>query len=151
MVLKRGLIPPRADSPNCLGATHGEHIQLIQLAGSGSSYFCRKKYFFVVLLAVCDSNYRFTFVDICSYVYCSKNLKVNALHIPRDKPIRTGGEPLPLTFVGDEAFALSTHMQRPCGGEKFVAGKENVQLSHFESETLVWYSHKTKVASFTEH
>ncbi|KAJ8886925.1 hypothetical protein PR048_013139 [Dryococelus australis] len=82
----------------------------------------------MVLLAVCYSNYRFTFVDIGSYGKASdsamyqnsilfQKLKVNALHIPSDKPIRMGGEPLPFTFVGDEAFALSTHMQRPFGGK----------------------------------
>ncbi|KAJ8888155.1 hypothetical protein PR048_007642 [Dryococelus australis] len=75
----------------------------------------------------------FTFVDIGSYgkasdsaIYQNSLLfqkpKVNALHVPSDKTIRMGGEPLPCTFVGDEAFALSTHMQRPYCGKNYVVG-----------------------------
>ncbi|KAJ8878973.1 hypothetical protein PR048_019577 [Dryococelus australis] len=61
--------------------------------------------------AVYNSNYRFTFVNVGSYGKASdlavyqnsllfQRLKVNALHIPSDKPMRMGGEPLPFTFFG---------------------------------------------------
>nr|CAH7737605.1 unnamed protein product [Callosobruchus chinensis] len=43
--------------------THSKHIKLIHSAGSVSTYFNYKKYFSMVLLAVCDSNYRFTYID----------------------------------------------------------------------------------------
>ncbi|KAJ8865871.1 hypothetical protein PR048_033394 [Dryococelus australis] len=112
----------RANLTNCLGAIDGKHIRLIHSSDSGSSYFCNKKYFSMLLS---------TFVDIGSYGKASdsaiyqnsplfQKLKVNASHIPSDKPIRMGGEPLPFTFVGDEAFALSTHMQWPYGARRYI-------------------------------
>ncbi|KAJ8872826.1 hypothetical protein PR048_026442 [Dryococelus australis] len=93
----------------------------------------------MVVLAVCDSNYRFAFVDIGSYGRASdsaiyqnsllfKKLKVTALHIPSDKQIRMGGESLPFTFVGDEAFALSTHVQWPHGGKNL--SRENKSYNY---------------------
>ncbi|CAL4093492.1 unnamed protein product, partial [Meganyctiphanes norvegica] len=127
---------------NCLGAIDGKHIRLIKPYGTGSEYFNYKKYFSMVLLAVCDSNYRFTFVDIGSYgkscdsaIYKHSVLfeKLNAktLNIPDSRPISTGGEPLPFAFVGDEAFGLSANMLRPYGGKFLTKDKKifNYRLS----------------------
>lgn len=55
-----------AKFPNCLGAVDGKHIRIIQCE-SGSSYYNYKNYILIILLAVCDSNYMFTFVDIGSW------------------------------------------------------------------------------------
>lgn len=132
----------RANFPNCIGAIDGKHVRLIQPSGSGSTYFCYKKYFSMVLLAVCDSNYRFTFVDIGSYGKASdssiykhsvlfQKMNENTLNIPNDRPVSIAGDPLPFTFIGDEAFGLSTHMQRPYGGKNLSQKKKifNYRLS----------------------
>ncbi|KAJ8882884.1 hypothetical protein PR048_014707 [Dryococelus australis] len=50
-----------------------------------------------------------------------------------DKPIRMGVEPLPFTFVGDEAFDLSTQMQRPYGGKNMSREKKTYNY-HFSRE-----------------
>lgn len=54
---------------NCLGAVDGKHIKIIQPAQSESSYYNYKKYFSIILLAVCDSNYMFVdiFEESCLY------------------------------------------------------------------------------------
>lgn len=132
----------RANFPNCLGAIDGKHVRIIQPPGSGSTYFNYKKYFSIVLLAVCDSNYRFIYIDTGSYGKASdssvfknsellKKIKENTLNIPKSKPLSTGGDNLSFTFIGDEAFGLSTYMLRPYGGKNLSQQKKifNYRLS----------------------
>lgn len=60
-----------------------------------------------------------------------RKMKDKNLNIPSPKPISASGEPLPFTFVGDEAFALSEHMLRPYGGKNLTTKKRvfNYRLS----------------------
>lgn len=57
--------------PNCIGASDGKHIELIKPAHSGSLYFNYKNYFSLVLLGICDADYRFIYVDVGAYGKCS--------------------------------------------------------------------------------
>lgn len=57
----------RAQFPNCIGAIDGKHIRVIKPRESASQYFNYKHFYSVVLLAVFDSNYCFTFIDIGSF------------------------------------------------------------------------------------
>lgn len=132
----------RANFPNCIGAIDGKHIRIIKPTGSGSLYFNYKKYFSFILLAICDSNYMFTFVDIGSYGrHCDasifeesafyKNLQQNTLNIPCGRRIQDGENLLPYVFVGDEAFGLSKNLLRPYGGNNLSITKKifNYRLS----------------------
>lgn len=131
-----------AQFPNCLGAVDGKHIRIIQPAQSGSSYYNYKNYFSIILLAVCDSNHMFTFVDIGSYgrhadstifeescLY--KMLQEKKLNIPPPSAISQNGPLLPNVFIGDEAFSLQENLMRPYGGKNLPEKKKifNYRLS----------------------
>ena len=57
----------KANFPNCIGALDVKHIRIIKPEHSGSMFFNHKHFFSIVLLAVCNSNYMFNFVDISAY------------------------------------------------------------------------------------
>ncbi|XP_039310132.1 uncharacterized protein LOC120358798 [Solenopsis invicta] len=53
--------------PNCLGAIDGRHIRIQAPLNSGSTFYNHKQFFSMILLAICDASYEFTWVDIGQY------------------------------------------------------------------------------------
>ncbi|XP_040275706.1 protein ALP1-like [Bufo bufo] len=111
--------------PNCVGAIDGKHIRVLKPMRSGSQFFNYKKYFSVVLFAVCDANYCFRYIDVGSYGSSSDSavfghsdfgqmLITNALDLPGNTTLPGTTYPsMPFVFVDDEAFALGEHLMRP--------------------------------------
>ena len=110
--------------PNCCGAIDGKHIRIVCPDSSGSLYFNFKSFFSVVLLALCDANYKFLVVDIGSYgkegdagIFSKSNLgkliSTGKFKFPDPECLPNTDIVVPHVFVGDEAFKLTETMMRP--------------------------------------
>lgn len=114
--------------PHCLGALDGKHVNIQAPPKSGSLFFNYKKTFSIVLLAACDSTYKFTFVDIGAYGSQSdggifqnsifgKAMERNEMDIPPPSELPNSHTVTPYFFVADEAFPLKTYIMRPYPGK----------------------------------
>jgi hypothetical protein len=127
----------RSNFPHCLGAIDGKHVRIIQPKDSGSLYFNFKKFFSVILVAICDANYKFSYIDVGAYGKAAdttifknsaffRKLSEGELHIPQPRDTVFGTEEaLPFMFVGDEGFGQSEFILRPFSG-KFLSVEKRV-------------------------
>lgn len=117
--------------PNCLGAVDGKHVNIVAPANSGSLFFNYKRTFSIVLLALCDADYKFTFVQVGDFGRTSdggiyrgsalgRGMEEKTLSVPADCPLPGSGVqgPMPYTIVGDAAFPLKTYLMRPFPGNR---------------------------------
>ena len=86
-------------------------------ARSGSTFFTYKNTHSIVLMVACDSNYKFTMVDIGDLGRNSDNFGIaiseDKLNIPKAESIWGSEFNFPFVFVGDEAFPLRTNVMKP--------------------------------------
>lgn len=94
------------------------------LTSEGSAYHNYKGTHSIVLLALVDANYKFTYVNIGTNgrisdggVYRESDLfqaiENNRLNFPEDKPLPFRTKPVPFVIATDAAFPLSTHILKP--------------------------------------
>jgi len=113
--------------PHCVGAIDGKHVEIQAPSLTGSEYFNYKGRFSIILLAVCDANYRFLFLDIgdsgrhsdggvLANSAFGKALLHNKLPLPPANTIADSVYTLPYCFVSDAAFPLKNNMLRPYPG-----------------------------------
>lgn len=93
-------------------------------ANAGSEYFNYKGTHSIVLMAICDANYRFIYTDIGSsgrnsdggvFAGCSFSQKLESqeLNLPPARPLLGRQYPLPFFFLGDDAFPLKENILKP--------------------------------------
>lgn len=123
--------------PNCLGAIDGKHVTIQAPPNSGSQYFCYKKTFSIVLLALVDAHYNFIAVDVGSFGKNSdggimahsklgKALDQNKLNVPPKEALPGTTNDVPYVIVGDEAFPLKTYLLRPYPGKQLDCNEKRV-------------------------
>ncbi|OXU19454.1 hypothetical protein TSAR_013450, partial [Trichomalopsis sarcophagae] len=123
-----------------IGAIDGKHIVLQCPDNAGSSFYNYKGCHSIVLLAICDANYKFTYVDIGSFGRGSdstvfKNSSFgqkfigHEMNLPNPSPISIEGPNILYFLVGDEAFALTEYMLRPYPGRNLTPEIYNYRLS----------------------
>ncbi|XP_039303512.1 uncharacterized protein LOC105194291 [Solenopsis invicta] len=109
----------KCDFPHCLGAVDGKHVIVQAPPNAGSSYYNYKSAHSIVLLAICDSNYKFILVDIGAEgrqsdggIWIRSNIgqafsRGNIDIPPPDRIFE--GPILPYVLVADEAFQLTNN------------------------------------------
>lgn len=109
---------------NCIGALDGKHITMRCPRNSSSMNFNYKHTFSIVLMALADANYKFTYIDVgckgrisdggvfnrCSLYSAIEN---NQLNIPAPRHLPGSDIETPFVIVADDAFALKSYMLKP--------------------------------------
>ena len=110
--------------PNCIGALDGKHVNIVPPADSGSWYFNYKGTHSVILMAACNANYEFIYVDVgkngrvsaagvwgnCTLRFAIENCQAN---IPPAVQLPNSDKIVPYVFVADDAFPLSPYLLKP--------------------------------------
>ena len=105
----------------------GKHVMLQAPAHSGSQYFNYKAYHSIVLFAMVDAEYNFTFADvgcqgrisdagIFKDTVISNKLKDHSLCLPDMAPLPGRTRKVPYVILGDEAFGLTNNIMKPYPG-----------------------------------
>ncbi|XP_049317925.1 uncharacterized protein LOC125780192, partial [Bactrocera dorsalis] len=108
--------------PNCVGAIDGKHIAIKAPPKSGSIFYNYKGFHSIVLMATCDANYKFTYVDVGAYgsegdsnIMKNSRFGISILNdscqFPADGFI--DGKKVPYFIVGDDAFPLCKRIIKP--------------------------------------
>lgn len=110
--------------PNVIGALDGKHIVFRPSKSDGSIYYNYKNTHSIVLLALVDANYNFTYIDVGvngrvsdGGVYrqssLAKAIAQNSINIPEDRSLPGRNKLVPHVILADAAFPLSEHILKP--------------------------------------
>ncbi|RCN52301.1 transposase, IS4 family [Ancylostoma caninum] len=110
--------------PRAVAAIDGKHFKIFAPPRSGSSYYCYKAAYSVVLLAVVDAYYRVVLFDVgAKGRSCDAGiLRTSPLRgyleeannqFPMAEPLMVGGETVEYHVLADGGFAQTTLMQTP--------------------------------------
>lgn len=112
--------------PNCIGIIDGKHVTIRAPADGAEMFVNHKGFHSIVLLAVCNASYKFTYVDVGAYGSEDYNVFANTkfgqdvlsdrLEFPENRSIG-GTTKLPYFLIGDDAFPLCKRIMKPYNGK----------------------------------
>ena len=109
---------------HAVGALDGKHIAITCPKQAGSNYYNYKQFHSIILMALVDADYKFSWVDVGSMgsagdanVFSHSELRGcidnNTIGFPPAEPLPQDDQDMPYFIVGDDAFALRTWMMKP--------------------------------------
>ena len=107
--------------PMCIGDMDGSHIPICSPKDLATNYVCYKSFTSMVLFAVCDARYRFTYLNVGSpgrngdsFILQGSSLYEILQSNFLDSVTRQMGDvTVPLCIMGDSAFPLRRHIMKP--------------------------------------
>lgn len=114
--------------PNCIGAIDGKHIMMDCPKNGGSAYYNYKSVHSIVLLAICDAKYCFTFADIggfgstndasvLSNSVFGQAFEQHPTDLNLSSPSPHGDKDLPFVIVRENIFPLKPWLIKPYPGK----------------------------------
>ena len=109
---------------HCLGALDGKHIAIKCPKNAGSEFYNYKGFHSIILMALVDGDYKFSWVDVGSngsagdaQVFNRSELKEcfeqDTVGVPAPEPLPHDDKDMPFFIVADDAFALRTWLMKP--------------------------------------
>ena len=110
--------------PHVCGAIDGKHVAIRKPKDSGSIYYNYKGFFSIVILVLCDANYKAIWAHVgspgsesdCGIYNDSpmfQGIQDETIKLPPPEPLPNDTEDTPYFFIGDDAFPLRQHMLKP--------------------------------------
>ncbi len=106
---------------HCLWAIDGKHVAIRKPMNAGSYYYNYKNFHSIILMALVDGDYKFTWVEVCAngtssdaqiFEDCSLKAVIDqrVIRFPPPDCLPDDDKDMPYFFVGDYAFPLRTSM-----------------------------------------
>ena len=114
----------RWNFPYSCGALDGKHVAIWKPKQSGSIYYNYKGFFSIVILVLCDANYKALWAHVgspgsesdCGIYNDSpmfQGIQDETIKLPPPEPLPNDNEDTPYFFIGDDMFPLRQHMVKP--------------------------------------
>ena len=114
---------------HCLGALDGKHIAIRCPKQGGSLYYNYKGFHSIILMAMVDADYKFTWVDVGSHgsagdaqVFNNSELKEaidkGVIGFPEAESLPDDDVQMPYFIAADDAFALRSWLMKPFSKRK---------------------------------
>ena len=111
----------RWNFPHAFGALDGKHVAIWKPKQSSSINYNYKGFFSIVILVLCDANYKAIWAHVgspgsesdCGIYNDSpmfQGIQDGTINLPPPEPLPNDNEDTPYFFIGDDAFPLRQHM-----------------------------------------